>query len=502
MSRAMPAPSSSARRVAALALALVLAWAVLDLPAAPARAQSDRAQSDRAQSDAAPIPATAAAATAVEWPEVRRVVSPLGIEAWLVENHAVPVLSVEFAFRGGIELDPPGREGLAHLVSTLLDEGAGELDSAEFQRRLNDAAISLSFSAGVDAFYGSLRTVTANRDGAFDLLRLALTAPRFDADAVERMRAAVMADIQRRVADPQWLAARTLFETTFPDHPYGRPSRGTAATLAALTEEDLRGFVARRFARDGLVIGVAGDITAGQLGEMLDRVFGGLPAEAEPADIPDISAAGAGALVVVDRAGPQSILLMAQPGIARDDPDFYAAFVLNHILGGGSFTSRLTREVRDLRGLTYGIFSQLMHYDRADLLMVSSTLSNANVAAARDLIRGEWRRIAQDGVTSEELADAKTFLTGSFPLRLTSTERIAGTLRFMQMEALGIDYLEQRNARIEAVSRDDVNRIAARLLDPDALIEVVVGAPGDGISPTQVIPAGTLAARELAGPGG
>ncbi len=441
-------------------------------------------------------------ARAVEWPQVQRVVSPLGIEAWLVENHAVPVIAMEFAFRGGIERDPPGKEGLSHLISTLLDEGAGDLDSATFQRREADAGIQLGFDAGVDAFFGSLATVTAQSGEAFDLLHLALTAPRFDADAVERMRAGVMADIRRRVADPDWLATRTLFETALPDHPYDRPSRGTAATLAGLTAEDLRGFVRTRFARDNLVIGVAGDITAAQLGEALDRIFGGLPANAELPDIADVAPSGGGQLVLVDRAGPQSVVLMAQPGIARDDPDYYAAYVLNHILGGGSFTSRLTRELRDLRGLTYGIGSQLVSFDHTNLVLVSSTMSNANVAEALEIIRREWTRIASDGVTQDELADARTFLTGSFPLRLTSTGRIAGTLRQMQLQDLGIDYLERRNALIEAVSRDDIRRVAARLLDPAALAVVVVGEPGEAVTPTRAVPAAAIATRELAGQGG
>ncbi len=437
------------------------------------------------------------AATPARAVDVQRVVSPMGIEAWLVENDSVPVIAIEFAFRGGVELDPAGKEGLANLVSVLLDEGAGELDSATFQARLSNAAISLSFDAAVDGFYGSLKTVTANADEAFELLELALTEPRFDADAVERMRAAVLADIRRQVADPGWMGRRAFYELAFAGHPYGRPSRGTARSVNGLSADDLRRFVAERFNRSNLVVGVSGDVSADELGLMLDRIFGDLP-QGQPSPRPaEVDPAGAGVTVLVRRDGPQSSMLLAQPGIARSDPDFYTAFVVNHILGGGGFNSRLTDQVRERRGLTYGISSFLVNFDHADLLMVSSSLSNANVAPALELIRQEWRRLAADGVTAEELEDAKTFLTGSFPLRFTSTDRIASILLGMQIEDLGIDFLDRRNQEVLAVTLDNANRVAARLWDVDALSVVVVGAPEGGFRPDREIDSTDLAAREL-----
>ena len=429
--------------------------------------------------------------------DVQRVVSPMGIEAWLVENHAVPVIAIEFAFRGGVELDPVGKEGLANLASILLDEGAGDLDSATFQTRLSNAAIDMGFDASVDGFYGSLKTVTDNADEAFDLLRLALTEPRFDADAVERMRAAVQADIRRRVADPGWMGRRTYYDLAFGDHPYARPSRGTAQTLSGLTVEDLRGYVGERFNRANLLVGVSGDVTAAELGPILDRLFGALPAGTASPRPDDVGPLAGGERILVKRDGPQSVMLLAQPGMARSDPDFYTAYVVNHILGGGGFTSRLTDEVRERRGLTYGIGSYLVNFDHTDLLMASSSLSNANVAQALELIRQEWRRMAQTGVTAEELEDAKTFLTGSFPLRFTSTDRIASILLGMQIEDLGIDFLDRRNEEVEAVTLANANRVAGELFDVDALTVVVVGAPEGGFQPDREIDGADLAAREL-----
>lgn len=429
--------------------------------------------------------------------EVQRVVTPLGIEAWLIENDRIPVISIEFAFPGGIATDPEGKEGLANLVSYLLDEGAGEIESRDFQNRLNDRAIDLYFTPGIDHFYGTMRTTTLHSEEAFDLLRLALTAPRFDAEAVERMRAAVLADIRRTVADPSWMARRAFYEVAYTGHPFGRPSRGTAATLSGLTTDDLHDFVARRFTSDGLVIGVAGDIDADSLAVMLDTVFGGLPETSgfepiEPPGPPPI-----GESILVERDGPQSSMLIVQPGIDRDDPDYYAALVMNQILGASTLNSRLGRELRERRGLTYGITSWLRETEMVDLLMVAGQLSNANVPEALTQTRAVWLEMAEGGVTEEEVSDGVAFLTGSFPLQFTSSEGIAGMLVWAQLKGLDTDFVEDRTTRLEAVTADQVSRLAAELLDGDGLTAVVVGDPPDGFQADLVLSAEEMAEREL-----
>lgn len=429
--------------------------------------------------------------------DIQQVTSPQGIEAWLIETHHVPVISISFAFAGGSAHDPAGKEGLAHLVSYLLDEGAGDLDSAAFQSRLNDLAIDLTFDDAVDHFYGEMKTVTANADAAFDLLRLALTEPRFDADPVERMRSAVRSEIARRTGDPDWIARRVFFETAYPDHQYGRPSRGTVASVDGLTVDDLRGFVADRFARDTLLVGVTGDITPEELGIRLDEVFGALPETGHVPTLAAVEPATGDTLIRVDRPGPQSVMLVAQPGIDRDDPDYFAARVMNQVLGASGLNSRLGGEIREARGLTYGISSYFVNFQSSDLLMVGSSLSNDNVSEALEVLQAEWRRMAEDGVTTEELEDARTFLTGSFALSFTSTDRIANQLLAMQIYDLGIDYLDTRNDQIDSVTIEDVQRVAADLLDTGALTTVVVGMPDDGFQPTDTIDAADIVAREL-----
>jgi zinc protease len=419
--------------------------------------------------------------------EVQRVTSPGGIEAWLVEDHSNPILSIAFGFRVGTADDPEGKEGLAEMVSGLLDEGAGDLDSQAFQKRLADLAIDLDFDVGRDDFTGTMRTLSENRDAAFDLLRLALTEPRFDPGPIERIRGQMLVLLARMASEPMQIADQVWWRTLFPDHPYGRRPLGTPETLAAIAPEDLRRFVDRHFARDNLVVGVVGDITAEELAPLLDKTFGGLPARAAPVPMAEAEPGNLGELVVVERAVPQSTVLFGAPGIKRDDPDFYAAMLVNHVLGGGGFSSRLTNEVREKRGLAYSVGSYLLTLDHAGLLRGYVATQNARVADSIAIIREEWRRMREEGPTAEELADAKTYVIGSYPLQFTSTASTAEGLVAVQLERLGIDYFDRREALINAVTLEDARRVARRLLDPATLTAVVVGTP-EGLAATLPAP--------------
>lgn len=407
---------------------------------------------------------------------VERVVSPGGIEAYLIPEPSIPFLSLALHFRGGSALDPAGKEGLAYMVSGLLDEGAGQLDSQAFRTELEDRAIRLSFDASRDAFTGQLKTLSEHRERAFELLRLALTEPRFDAEPVERIRYQIQADLRRRAEDPDYVVSRTWFETAFPEHAYGKPVQGTLESLANITTDDLHQFVGERLAKDNLVVGVAGDVTAAELGPLLDRAFGDLPATSTPIDLARAEPATDG-MIIVRKDVPQSRVLFGQKGLARADPDFYAAYVANHILGGGGFGSRLTEEVREKRGLAYSVYSYLYPMDYAPLWIGGLGTANAMVNESIRLVRAEVARMAAGEIDAQALADAKTYLTGSFPLRLTSNDQIASMLVSMQVDDLGIDYLERRNEYIEAVTLADVRRVAERLYDPEKLLTVVVGSP-------------------------
>lgn len=415
--------------------------------------------------------------------QIERVVSPGGIEAWLVEDHLNPIISLHLAFRGGSALDPEGKEGLANMVSTLLDEGAGDLDSKAFQQTLEDKSITLRFSAARDSFGARVQVLTEYRDLAFDLLRQAMTVPRFDAEPVSRLRAQLLANLRHESEDADAIAGKTLMKTLYPDHPYGRPTGGTPESVAAIQVADMRAFVKERLARDTLAIGVVGDITAKELAPLLDKTFGTLPAKAAPWKVAEVAPKVAGRTIVIEKPLKQSNILFADRGLMRKDPDFYTAYVMNHILGGGGFTSRLYTEVREKRGLAYSVYTYLHPMDRSAIYAGGAGTANARVAETLQVVRDEWAKLAKDGVTEAELTAAKQYLTGSFPLRFTATERIAAMLVGMQTEDLGIDYLDKRNSYIEAVSLDDIRRVARKLLHPDDLTIVVVGEPKD-VKPT------------------
>ncbi len=417
--------------------------------------------------------ASAASATV----EVREVVSKSGIAAWLVEDHSNPVLSVSFGFRAGGSRDPAGKEGLAELTSVLLDEGAGGMNALTFQKKLERLSIRLEFEVGRDQFRGTLRTLSRNRDTAFETIGLALTQPRFDADAVERMRGSLVSSYLRNSRRPRYLAGRAFWSSAYPGHPYGRPVSGTEKSLGVIARADLQRFVADNFTRDSLFIGVVGDVTPAQLSVLLDKAFGGLPPNRKPRHMPAAGPKLPGGIVVERFDAPQSVAVFGQPGLPRRHPDYYAAYILNHIMGGGGFTSRLYREIREKRGLAYSVYSYLWPLRRSALMLGGVATQNARVAESVKIVRAEWAHMAREGPTAEELAAAKKYLTGSYPLRFSSSSRIADMLVGVQFEGLGRDYFAKRNGYIEKVTLADVRRVARSLLKPDRLTFFIVGKP-------------------------
>ncbi len=413
--------------------------------------------------------------------EIQTVTSPGGIKAWLVRDTSVPIISMSFAFKGGTALDPEGKDGTARLMAGLLDEGAGPYDGVQFHRKLDDISARFSMSVGLDNTVGSMRTLASNRDAAFELLRLALNEPHFDADAVERVRGQLRAIVREEDGDAEHIASRTLVRAMFAGHPYVKEPNGTAQTIAAITADDLRAAKRRLLVRDRLYVAVVGDVTPEALGKLLDHAFAGLPQSDSPIDVPSWPSADhpapAGQVIVVSRDIPQSVVAFAEKGIKRDDPDWYIAYVMNYVLGGGGFSSRLTAEVREKRGLAYSLSTGLSPYRAGGLVYGSVGTANARVAKSIELIRSEWARLAEKGITEQELADAKTYLNGSFALGFDSGASIASLLLTIEIENLGIDYLDKRQALIDKVTVADVQRVARRLIDPANLVFVVVGKP-------------------------
>ena len=418
-------------------------------------------------------PSTQAAAA----PEILEIESATGVKAWLVREPSIPIISVEIAFRGGTITDPDGKEGLANMVSGLLDEGAGEFDSAAFQERLQELAIGFSASAGKDTFRLGMRTLVENRDEAFHMLGQALSAPRFDPLPVERIRRQITVGLTRDAEDPDRIASHTWFAKAFPDHVYGRPNRGTVESVAAVTRDDLVAFARDRFARNNAVIAVVGDVTPEELSRLLDISFGDLAESAGAFEVPQTMPSPLGSVTVIRKSIPQSVVMFGLPGIKRNDPDYYAAYVMNYVLGGGGFTSRLYQEVREKRGLAYSVYTYLYPYDYSAVYLGGVATVNARIGESLDIIRAQITDVAENGITADELGRAKTFLNGSFPLRLDSNAKIARILVAIQLDDLGKDYVDRRPQLIDAVTLDDIQRIAQRLLGNGGLTIVVVGDP-------------------------
>ena len=414
--------------------------------------------------------------------KIQEVKSPGGISAWLVEEHSVPLLAMRFAFEGGNAQDPEGKEGIANFLAGMMDEGAGELTSKEFQERMEAIAMRMSFDDSRDAFYGSFETLSENRDEALKLLALALSKPRFDADAVDRVRGQLQAGLAYAARDPDRVATEQWSAMAFPGHPYGRPANGTQASITKITGADLREFWSRTFARDTLRVVAVGDIDAATLAGVLDSVFGGLAAKAKLTPVAQTIPKSVEKQKVIEMPVPQSVARFGLPAMPRKDKDFMAAFVLNTIVGGGVMSSRLWEEVREKRGLAYSVHTSVQPFKHTSVFAGGVATKNEEIGQTLDLINAELKRISAEGPTEVELANAKSYLTGSFALRFDSNAKIANQLLWILQEDLGKDYVDRRNGEIEAVTLEQVKAVAKRLFEGQELITTIVGKP-KGLAP-------------------
>lgn len=404
-----------------------------------------------------------------------------GLTAWLISDETVPIITMRFLFKNGATLDPEGREGTAELLTTLFDEGAGEMDSRAFQRTLQDLSMGLGFNAGRDSLSGSLSTLSANKEAAFEMLRLAINEPLFDDEAIERMRAQLLVGARSRESNPDTIATRTMARQIFDDHPYRRSSTGTPESLEAITRDDLITAYDTLLTRDHLVIAVVGDISADELGPLIEHAFVGLPQTADRPELMDAEIAFGGA-VGIEFDSPQTLIRLVGPGLSQKDPDYLAAIVMNQILGGGGLTSRLFREVRERRGLTYGVSTGLLPLKAASLFMGGTATAADKAAETIDVMRAELERMATEGPTADEVEAAKSYLIGSYALRFDTSGSIAGQLLGIQVDDLGIDYFGRRNDLVRAITLEDVRRAAQRILASEPFTWVIVGAGAEELA--------------------
>jgi len=408
--------------------------------------------------------------------EIQEFTSPAGIDVWMVEEHSIPFTAIDIRVRGGASLDAPGKRGAVNLMMALIEEGAGDMDAQAFQTAREGLAASYGFRAYDDTISITAEFLTENRDEAVALLREALINPRFDQFAIDRVRAQVLSGIASDAKNPNRIAGAAFDAAAFGDHPYGSSQDGTVKSVNALTRDDIVAAHQAALTRDRMFVSAVGDITQEELGLLVDDLLGELPATG-PALPEDVEFGLGPGITVIDYETPQSVALFGHKGIKREDDDFFAAYIINQVLGAGGFESRLMTEVREKRGLTYGIGTYLIPKFHAEMYLGSVASSNETIAEAIEVTKAEWAKMAQEGLTEEELETAKTYLTGEYPLRFDGNAEIASILAGMQMIGLPSDYVANRNDFIEAVTMEDIRRVAAELLDVDALHFVVVGQP-------------------------
>jgi zinc protease len=410
-------------------------------------------------------------------PPVQQLVINPHVTAWAIEDHYLPIVSVKLAFKySGTAYDPADKAGIALMTASLLDEGAGDMDSLRFKERLEELAITLDLKVDRDYFTISIKTLSSNLEEALKLLQLALQQPRFDSESMVRVRSQLISMIKRQEKEPEYIATRKLMEAIFGTHPYGRPSYGNIPSLSSLTEEDLRNFIKTHLTLDRLVIGVAGDISPDTFPHLLDKYISFLPEAGESnTNLPGVIYPNKSQLITVDYPVPQNTIMFGLKGVLRDDPLFYPAYVTNYIIGGGGFESRLMQTIREEKGLAYSVSSSMDLADRAGLIVGTAATRAQKSHDTMMLIHDVLSHCKDKGITEQELQNAKQYLTGSFALKLITNNNLADFLIAMQIDHLGIDFLNKRNDYINGVTLEQVNHMVNLLVTPDRMTTVVVG---------------------------
>jgi zinc protease len=408
-----------------------------------------------------------------------------GVSVWYAASPHVPVVDIQLVFEGaGYASDPAGREGRAALAAAMLMEGAGTLDALAFQRALDDGALQLNASVTTDQLVIHLHGLRDQVQRGGELLALALAQPQFAPTDLSRMKTTMQAQLAQMQETPDYQAMRLFDTTAFAGHPYANPIYGTAESLGLMTANDLRQYLTTYATRGNLRIAAAGDVDDDLLDAILTPVVEALREGDAATSIASVTLKGSGSLVRQAMAVPQTSVQFALPSVARDDPKFYAAYVLNHILGGNGLVSRLADRVRQQQGLVYGIGTELDVRRGISLLRGEFATRTATTSQAVDAVKQVMTELRDKGITSQECEDAKTYVIGATMLRLDSSQQVANMLMVMQVQNLGEDYLEKREGYFAAVKCADLNALAAEMLDPAKLLIAVVGDE----APTKVTP--------------
>ncbi len=399
---------------------------------------------------------------ATEVQEVQRA----GLTAWLIEDHSIPMVTVSLRFHdAGYASDPQEKQGRAAMVARMMKESAGEYSAASFTKALEEQAIKFSSEVGRDALSLNARMTKPAIGEAFRLLSIALLQPQFPDDDLQRVREEFAAQIKALNESPHYHAGRALSEAMFGDHPYANKQLGTIESLLALSADDLRTYQSRYLTKENVSISVVGAISAEELGVVLESAFAQLPEVFQPEQLVEqAELLPAPAYTATDMDVPQTVVYFAMPGLKRSDPDFYAAYVLLHVLGGNGLNSILPKAVREDAGLAYAVDMNLAIADKAQLIEGGLSTRTDGVEESLEIIEEVLEEVASGSIDEAMLSDAKAYLTGAFPLSLVRSGVLVNYLQSMQHYELGMDYLAKRNSYIEAVNLEGLHRVAKRLL--------------------------------------
>ena len=401
-----------------------------------------------------------------------------GMRVLFVEANEIPMLQVSVAFAAGNTRDPDEKLGLSSLTSTLLDDGAGELDADELAAALDSMGIEFGSSSSKDMSRASLKTLTDAPilDRAVDLFATILAEPQFPEDALERERGRALVGLQRHKQSPDSVASEAFWGAMYPDHVYGRFGAGNEETLAGITRDDIAEFHRRYFvARNGVMV-MVGAVDRGLAERIANRVSQGLEQGERAESIPMVEDPAADDLMI-DFPSQQSHVSLGHPSIERGNDDYIPFYVGNYTLGGSSFVSLLGEEVRENRGLAYSVYSYLNPMYRRGPFVVGFQTRNDQRDMTIELAREIVTRYVEEGPTQEQLDAAKKHITGAFPLATDSNSKIAGFLLSVAFYDLPLDYLDTYIGRVEAVTVDQVRDVLQRYIHPDRFVQVVVGGP-------------------------
>ena len=399
------------------------------------------------------------------------------VTAWMVEAYHVPIVEVAFTFKNaGAVSDPKNKQGLARIVSKMLMEGTKSKDATQLREALESLAIHVRTSTSGDMFTVSMLTLAENLDEAFDLFAEVLNEPRFGEAKLDEVKERTKIRIKKLQEKPHYVAGRGWDRLAYGDHPYGQSSHGTPETIANITVDDLKRFHGQYLTRENLLVAAVGAVDAKIFQKHMADVVEPLPKAFKPAhDVKPVTIDSTGKWKDIERDLPQSVVIFGVQGIPRDDPDFYAAYVMNHIVGGMSLTSRLGKAVRKEKGLTYDISTALDSSLYSDVWYGVFATKSESVMEALKTAEEAIRDAGTGNFTEKEVKEAIGYLVGSFPLNLGSNSSVLRYLQTMQIHGLGKDYLEKRNDLFKAVTVDQVNKVAQRLLNPDKFVVVKVG---------------------------